>query len=56
MLILVCLDIELILRQDRCTVCAERNIGSDPMDLLGDNGHVESRFNPFGDTITVSAR
>jgi hypothetical protein len=27
MLVLVCLDIELILTQDRCTVCAERPIG-----------------------------
>jgi hypothetical protein len=28
MLVLVRLDIELILTQDRCTVCAERTIGS----------------------------
>jgi hypothetical protein len=27
-LILVCLDIVLILTQDRCMVCAERTIGS----------------------------
>jgi hypothetical protein len=27
MLVLVCLDIELILTQDRFTVCAERTIG-----------------------------
>jgi hypothetical protein len=27
MLVLVYLDIELILTQDRCTVCAERTIG-----------------------------
>jgi hypothetical protein len=26
------------------------------MDLLGDIGHVESRFNPFGGTVRVSAR
>jgi hypothetical protein len=26
------------------------------MDLLGDIGHVESRFNPFGDSGSVSAR
>jgi hypothetical protein len=25
----VCLEIVLILTQDRCTVCAERNIGSE---------------------------
>jgi predicted RNA-binding protein with PUA domain len=27
MLVLVCLDIELILTQDRCTVCTEHTIG-----------------------------
>ena len=47
-LILVCLEIVLILTQDRCTVCAESTIGYEiilahPMDLLGDVGHVESR-------------
>jgi hypothetical protein len=26
------------------------------MDLLSDIGHVESRFNPFGDSVCVSAR
>jgi hypothetical protein len=29
MLVLVCLDIVLTFTQDRCTVCAERNIGSE---------------------------
>jgi hypothetical protein len=29
MLVLVYLDIELILTQDRCTICAERTIGSE---------------------------
>jgi hypothetical protein len=29
MLVLVCLDIVLTLTQDRCTVCAERNIWSE---------------------------
>jgi hypothetical protein len=61
MLVLVCLDIVLILTQDRCTVCAERNIGSEivsehPIDLLCDIGHVESHFNLFGDSGSVSAR
>ena len=42
-------DIELILTQDRCTVCVERTIGSEivldaPDGILGDVGHVESRF------------
>jgi hypothetical protein len=29
MLVLVCLDIVLTLTQDRCSVCAERSIGSE---------------------------
>jgi hypothetical protein len=42
---LVLLEIVLILTKDRCTVCAERTIGSEvvldtPMELLGDVGHV----------------
>jgi hypothetical protein len=61
MLALVCLKKLLILTQDRCTVCAKRRIGSEiildaPVDLLCDIGHVESRFNPFGDSGSVSAR
>jgi hypothetical protein len=27
-----------------------------PMELLGDVGHLESRFGPFGDGVTVGAR
>jgi len=27
-----------------------------PMELLGDMGHVESRFGPFGDSVSVGAR
>jgi hypothetical protein len=61
MLILVCLEIVLILTQDRCTVCVEHTIGSKIvsdalMDLLSDISHVESHFNRFGDTVSVSAR
>jgi hypothetical protein len=26
------------------------------MELLGDVGHVKSRFNPFGDSASVNAR
>jgi hypothetical protein len=26
------------------------------MELLGDVGHVESRFGPFGDSVSVRAR
>ena len=47
-LVSVRLEIVLILTQDRCTVCAERTIGLEidcmqPMELLGDVGHAESR-------------
>ena len=55
------LDIVLILMQDRCTVCIECTIGSEivwthPMELLGNVGHVESHFFPFGDSVSVGAR
>ena len=54
------LDIVLILTQDRCTVCVERTIGSeiilDAPDVLGDVGHVESLFFPFGDSVSIGAR
>ena len=54
-------DIVLIVTQDRCTVCVERTIGSKiildaPDRLLGDVGHVESLFFPFGDSVSVGAR
>ena len=54
-------EIVLILTQDRCTVCAEHLIGLEsfwthPMEHLGDMGHVESRFGPFGDSVSVGAR
>ena len=59
--VLVYLEIVLSLTQDRCMVCAERSIGQKsfwmhPMELLGDVGHVEPCFNPFGDSVSVSAR
>jgi hypothetical protein len=61
MIILVYLEIVLILTQDRCMVCAECIIGlksfwTHPLGLLGDIGHVVSRFNPFGNSVSVSAR
>ena len=50
---------DVILMQDRCTVCTKCTIGSKiiydaPWDLQGDVGHVESRFGPFGDSVNVS--
>ena len=60
-LVSICLEIVLVLVQDRCTVCAERTIGSKiiwthPMELLVDVGHVESCFGPFGHSASVDAR
>ena len=60
-LVSVHLERVLILTKDRCTVCVEYTIGLEiilehPMDLLGDVGHVESRFSLFGDTVSVDAR
>ena len=60
-LVSVNLYIVLILMQDRCTVCAERTIGSEivldaPDGLLGDVGHVESCFGLFGDSVSVGPR
>ena len=60
-LVSVHLEGVLMLSQDRCTVCVERDIGSKivwthPMELLGDMGHVESHFFPFGDSVSVGAR
>ena len=71
-LILVYFEIVLILTQDRCTVCAERPIGSEIvldahdytqksiwthlMVILSDVGLVESRFHAFGDSVSVGAR
>jgi hypothetical protein len=61
MLVLVHLEIELVLVQDRCTNCAERTMSSKiildtPEWHLGDMGHMESHFNPFGDSVSIGAR
>jgi hypothetical protein len=47
--------------QERCKVCAERTTGSEIIldargELLGDLGHVESGFSPFGDSHNLDAR
>jgi hypothetical protein len=60
-LILVRLEIVLILMQDRYTVCAEYTssleiVWKHPMELLDDVAHVESRFIPFRDGVSVGAR
>jgi hypothetical protein len=58
-LVWVRLEIVLILTQDRCTVCANRNIDTEIVLNAPDGsprrvGHVESRFGPFGDSVSVS--
>jgi hypothetical protein len=35
---------------------AQKSFWMHPMELLGDVGHVESHFSPFGDSIIVDAR
>ena len=60
-LVLVRLETVLVSVQDRCMVCAKNTIGSkiileEPVELLGDVGHVESHFGPFGDSVSVSAK
>jgi predicted acetyltransferase len=47
--------------QDRCIVCAKHNIASEivldaPDGTLGDEAQVESRFSPFGDSVSVGTR
>jgi hypothetical protein len=46
--------------EDRCTVCAKRTIGSEIILNAPDGsprrvGHVESRFGPFEDSVSVCA-
>jgi hypothetical protein len=56
------LETVLVSVQDKCTVWAERTIGLEKsfwthmMELLGDVGHVESGFSPFGDSVSVGER
>ena len=61
MLVSVRLEIVLILTQDRFMFCTEctlvlKIVLAHPMELLGDVGHVESRFVLFGDSVSVGAR
>jgi hypothetical protein len=56
MLVLVYSEILLILTQDSYMVCTERTLGlksfwTHPIEHQGDLGHVESHFDPFGDSI-----
>ena len=61
MLVSVRLEIVLLLTQDRCMVFAECTTGSElvlesPDGRLGDVSHVEPRFSPFRDSVSVGAR
>jgi hypothetical protein len=54
------LEIVLILKQDSCAVCVKCTIGSKIILNTPDGtprrvGHVESRFSPFGDSVSVGA-
>ena len=51
----------LVLVQNRCTICAKHTIGLEIIlgardGILGDVGHVESHFGPFGDSVSVGGR
>jgi hypothetical protein len=55
------LEIVLILTQDWCIIYTEQDIGSEiildsPDGILGDVGHVKSRFSLFGDGVCVNTR
>jgi hypothetical protein len=35
---------------------AQKSFWTNPLELLGDVGHVESRFSPFRDSVSFDAR
>ena len=56
-----CLEMVLVLTQDRCTVCAKRTIGSDIVLDAPDatprcRGSCGISFGPFGDGVSVDVR
>ena len=57
----VCLEMVLVLVQDRCKVYTQRTIGSDNVYDAPDVtpswvAQVQTRFSLFGDSVSVSAR
>jgi hypothetical protein len=55
------LEIVLILTQDRAWFAPnvqqpQKSFWTHPMVVLGDVGHVESRFGPFGGSVAVGSR
>ena len=60
-LVSIHLETVLVSLQDRCMVCAKHTIAQKSFwthqkELLRDVGHVEHRFDPFGDGVSVAAR
>ena len=60
MLVLVCLEIVLILTQDRGKFMpnvpwAQKSFWTHRMELLGDVGHVKSHFGLFGESVGIGA-
>ena len=60
-LISIRLETELVLVQDRCTVCikhtmAQKLFWTHQMVLLGDEAQVESRFGSFVDSANLDSR
>ena len=58
---LICLDIVLILMQDRCRFAwnvthAQKSIWTHPMELLDDVWHMKSCFGLFGDSSSFGAK
>ena len=50
---------DVILMEDRCTVCTVRTIGSEiildaPNVHLGDEAQLVARFSPFGDSVILT--
>jgi hypothetical protein len=59
--VLVSLEPVLVPVQDRCMVCAKRNIGSKSFRMhlmvsLGDEAQVDAHFIPFGDGANLYLR
>jgi hypothetical protein len=57
---LVCLEIVLVLAQNRCTVCANvprawKSFWAHPLVLLGDVGRAKARFGLLGHNVNISA-
>ena len=56
-----CLEMVLVLVQDRCMVCAKRTKGLEiildaPMVILGDEAQMQARFGLFRDSTSLDAR